>query len=180
MNDKILFSGEHLELADITQHHTDLENALKLYFSENNKNFQARFSEYTPQELSQELSKRTDELSYSSVFSLLSAIEAAFRIDCQQRILKKKNDPLSNMFYKKYSKKNQDKFGIKKIFSDWKKHTQDKNKLSLITVLENAFDYRNWLAHGRYWSRQPNQKKYSYADTYKIAETVFNNFSLEK
>ena len=113
MNNKIRFSNEHLVLADIMQHHTDLKNALRLYFSEDNKNLQARFSEYTNKKLLfQELSKRTDELDLSSVFSLFSAIEAAFRIDCLQRISKKKNDPLSRLFDKKYSKKKQDKIGI--------------------------------------------------------------------
>ena len=185
MNNKIRFSNEHLVLADIMQHHTDLKNALRLYFSKDNKNLQARFSEYTNKKLLfQELSKRTEELDLSSVFSLFSAIEAAFRIDCLQRILKKKDDTLSRLFDKKYSKKKQDQIGIKEIFSDWedyiKDHTKDPNAISLISNLKDAFDYRNWLAHGRYWRHQTRQKKYDYAYTYNIAETVFSSFPLEK
>lgn len=181
MNNKIRFSNEHLVLADIMQHHTDLKNALRLYFSEDNKNLQARFSEYTNKKLLfQELSKRTEELDLSSVFSLFSAIEAAFRIDCLQRISKKKNDPLSRLFDKKYSKKNLAKIGIKEIFSDWEDHTKDQYTLTLISNLKDAFNYRNWLAHGRYWRRQKRQKKYDYAYTYNIAETVFSSFPLEK
>ena len=111
---------------------------------------------------------------------MFSAIEAAFRIDCLQRISKKKNDPLSRLFDKKYSKKKQDKIGIKEIFSDWEDHIKDPNTIALISNLKDAFDYRNWLAHGRYWRHQTRQKKYDYAYTYNIAKTVFSSFPLEK
>ena len=126
---KIFFSNEHLELDDITIHHSDSESSLKLYFSSENKYYKERFSDYTADELSNELRARIDELSHTSSLSLLAALEAIFRIDYLQRNYKKKKDSLSRRFRTIYAKKSTKASLEDDILDAWKDNTNGASQL---------------------------------------------------
>ena len=82
---KVKFSLQHQDLAQIALHHNDLTEAIKRYFKTADGSYLERFGGYTPRELAEELQNRAAEIDRASVFSLLSAVEAAFRIDYLQR-----------------------------------------------------------------------------------------------
>jgi hypothetical protein len=118
---------------------------------------------------------RLTEHSHLTAFSVLAAIEAAFRIDYLQRCDKRKKDELSRAFLKLYAAKGVRASLKNDILQGWK----DKSNVPdhIIGDLNGAFNYRDWLAHGRYW--KPNLgRKYDYESVYLLAESVFNAFPL--
>lgn len=50
MLERISFSGQHHELSRIVSHHTDVESALKLYFSPSSPDYVVRFADYVASE----------------------------------------------------------------------------------------------------------------------------------
>jgi hypothetical protein len=98
MRKRISFSGEHQELTGIAAHHSDVADALQLYFSPTDGRYRARFAGYSLAELKDELQSRLAEVDRTSALSVLSALEAAFRIDYLQRCYAKKKDRVSRAF----------------------------------------------------------------------------------
>jgi hypothetical protein len=107
------------------------------------------------------LQTRLEELDRSSVFSLLSALEAAFRIDYLQRCQakKKKRENISYAFREIYKEKGKRASFKDDILSVWRANTNV--KAALINDLTGALRYRDWLAHGRYWNAKLG-RKYDY------------------
>lgn len=172
---KVKFSLQHQDLARIALHHNDLTEALKEYFKAADRSYLARFRGYTPKELTDELRTRLEEIDRSSVFSLLSALEAAFRIDYLQRgqAKKKRGEVISQELRHIYQQK-----GTRASFKDhllpvWKR--QPTIKAVLISDLIGAFRYRDWLAHGRYWNAKLG-RRYDYESVYKLAEDILESF----
>lgn len=85
---KVSLSGKQLTLEQIADHYKDVESALRLYYSPA-KADPLRFVGYSFSEMSDELELRLAEENLLIVFSLLSAIEAWFRVDTLLRVQKK-------------------------------------------------------------------------------------------
>lgn len=177
MAKRISLSNDHLGIDDITIHHSDSESSLKLYFTHVGKDYEKRFTGYTTKDLISELRIRIDELNHTSSLSLLSAIEAAFRIDYLQRNYKKKKDPLSRVFRAIYKRKNTKASLEEDIFDTWRANTNVASQI--ISNLKGAFKYRHWLAHGRYWEPKFGKTRYDYDTVYEMTEVVFNSFPFE-
>jgi hypothetical protein len=175
MADNESLSGLNLSLADIAKHHTDLEKALRLYFSEDAPTFEIRFFGYSLTEVKHELNERLTELEMTSSLTILSAVEAAFRIDYIQRYDEKKKDPISKKLRTLYKIKQAKASLDEDIFEIWKEHITGGSPL--IADLRGAFKLRHWLAHGRYWTRKFG-RTYDYFTVYSIAERTLNSFPL--
>ncbi len=176
MANRVPFSHEHQKLSDISLHYTDTEASLISYFS-NTGNHTGRFSTYTRDEISNELRERINELSLTSSFSLLAALEAVFRIDYLQRNYKKRKDDLSRACRAIYKEK-QTKASLENdILDAWRANTEGANQL--ISDLKGAFKYRHWLAHGRYWKPKMGRPSYDYETIYELTEIVLNSFPFE-
>ncbi len=68
-------------LADIGEHHSDTEASLRLYYSSVSPNFAARFLGYSTAEVTEELNARLVESQPRASLTLLTSLEAAFRIE---------------------------------------------------------------------------------------------------
>lgn len=178
MGKKISFSNKHLKLNDITIHHSDSENSLKLYFSSENSSYKERFSCYTTEEIASELSERINELNKTSSLSLLATLEAIFRIDYLQRNYKKKKDSLSRTFRTIYATKSTKASLVDDIFEAWKNNIEGASQL--ISDLKGAYKYRHWLAHGRYWQPKMGRRNYDYDSVFELTETILNSFPFER
>ncbi|MYA22672.1 MAG: hypothetical protein F4Z30_07755 [Gemmatimonadetes bacterium] len=108
--------------------------------------------------------------------SILAALEAAFRMDFLQRCYKRQKDSLSRSFRTLYQDKGQ-YVPLGDIFLQWKSHSTVPR--SIISELEQAFKYRHWLAHGRYWTLKIG-REYDYDDIYTLAESIYNSFPFEE
>ena len=174
MPDRLVFSKQHPELQHLARWYKDAEKSLRLYFSPAAPSFAARFDNYTPDEVNRELSESLAELEMATALSIFSAIEAAFRIDYLQRCYRKEKDSMSREFRRLHKKKGVRVSLEDEIFDVWKRHALGVN--SIIGALRAAFNFRHWLAHGRYWV--PRFQKYDYLAVYSLGETALNSLPL--
>lgn len=175
MGKRMSFSGQHLQLGQISIHHGDIKESLRNYFSLTSIQFPVRFNGYTTHEVHEELLIRLGENDRSSIFKILSSLEATFRIDYLQRCYLRKKDALSRAFREIHRRQGHRVRLEDEILSEWR----DKTFVSpnLIGDIRGAFKYRHWLAHGRYWI--PKHQKYDYDSVYLLADQVCNTFPFE-
>ena len=172
---RITFSGQHLQLAQIAQYYSDIEASVRNYFSSINPRFVERFTGYTPQEIEREMDFVLEEHARSTSMSILSALEATFRVDFLQRCYQRQREPLSRAFRTIHRAKGQ-YVPLTDIFSEWQQHSDVSQ--SVIADMNRAFRYRHWLAHGRYWKPKIGQE-YDYDDIYTLAESIYGSFPFE-
>lgn len=111
------------------------------------------------------------ELDRAVSFSILSALEALFRIDYLTRCYNKKKDSLSKKIRDIYRKKGVRASLEKDILREWKEICPEYK--SFISKIISAFDYRYWLAHGRYWKPKLG-RTYDYSSLYTLAYSMEN------
>ena len=173
---RVTFSGEHLPLVQIAQYYSDIEASVKNYFSFENLQIGERFVGYTQLEIELEMTSVLAEHARSTSMSILAALEAAFRMDFLQRCYKRRKDRLSRSFQGLHRQMGQ-YVPLKDIFSQWQQHSNVPR--SIVSDLARAFNYRHWLAHGRYWTPKIGQE-YDYDDIYALAESIYNSFPFEE
>ncbi len=173
MGNRVSLSGENLGLDEIANHHMDVNDSLRNYFSVASPSYRQRFAGYAHQEVVDELAIRVLENEKSSILTMLSALEAVFRIDYLQRCDRKQKDKLSRVFRDLHKKKGS-RVGLEdEILGAWKDNTSV--PAVLIGDIRGAFKYRHWLAHGRYWTPKLGQK-YDYDSIYFLANEVQRTF----
>jgi len=173
---KVSFSGSELRSNDIGQHHQNTASAINLYFSSGNPKAKILFAGMTHLELQNQLDGVSEENEQLIAMSLLSSLEAAFRVDYLQRCYKKKKDALSRAFRQIHHHKGTKASLEDDIFDTWKAHSNVPNQL--VSDLKSAFKYRHWLAHGRYWSPKLG-RKYDYFSIYTLAQKIESGFPFE-
>ena len=162
-------SGQNLSLSDINAYYVDSQRALKAYFRPQSFDFNSRFANYTSSEIEVELQTRLEELDRLVSLSILSALEASFRLDYLTRCSQRKKDDLSRKMREIYQKKGSSASLEKDILRVWKiVYPQYK---SFISELVTAFKYRHWLAHGRYWEPKLG-RIYDYYSLYDLAYAI--------
>ena len=172
----ISFSDEHLALEEISKQHTNVENSVTLYFSNGNPRFSEIFSLYSPGELLEERNGCLLEHRLSASMTVLAAVEAAFRIDFELRCRNTNPDPISDRLRMMRRGRMQNSISFtREILHGWEQEYP--RGADTISVMREAFQFRNWLAHGRYWV--PDTDKFDYDDLYALAESVFEVFPLE-
>ena len=177
MANRVSFSNQHPEMTQIENHRIDVTVAIKEYFRPRTSEFPERFLGYSITELTIELNERLSEIDVSSSLSLLSAIEAAFRIDYLQRCYQKKKDPLSRVFREIHKVKGSKTSLEDDILDSWKQNSSAPKEI--LGHLKGALKFRHWLAHGRYWAPKLGRTKYDYQSVYQLAQLVFLNFPFE-
>jgi hypothetical protein len=166
---EVSFSGQNLSLSDIHTYYVDSQRALKIYFSSHSLNFSSRFANYTINEIEAELQARLDELDRLTSFSILSSLEASFRMNYLTRCNQKKKDSLSKKMRKIYQAKGSRASLENDILKLWKEtYPQYKSIISEVII---AFKYRHWLAHGRYWTPKLG-RIYDYYSLYDLANSI--------
>ena len=165
-----------LSIKDVAAYHNDAQSSLREFFRGNSPDFVARYVGLTPKGLEEILGERLTETDLRSALILLTAIEAAFRLDYKTRCKQKLKDGLSREFRDVF-KQSREKVKLEEqIFEAWKKHIPARK--ALISELKGAFKFRHWLAHGR----PPSSKlgrKYDYPYVYDLANAVFTTLSLK-
>jgi hypothetical protein len=176
MGDKISFSLEELRFDHVAETYSDTERCIRFYYTAPSISTRdQKFIGYSAEEVQQEQNLRLDELDKNSVFSLLAAIEASFRIDFYLRCYGRKKDDISRFFRSIYLQKG-DKISLEEdILESWKSHLPTAK--SSLSDLKGAFRYRHWLAHGRYWTPKLGQK-YDFLSIYLLAQEIEQNFQL--
>lgn len=176
MGERVAFSGQQLDLADIARHHEDITVSLAQYFHLETASHLMRFWGYAPGEIRDELQERLDELDLSSSLAVLAAVEAFFRIDYLQRCYRRRKDPVSRAFRTIYKDKKQEASLDQDIFETWA--TEPSVPRWIIGELRGAFRFRHWLAHGRYWTPKLG-RRYDFTDIFALADLASRSFPFE-
>ena len=107
---------------------------------------------------------------------LFGALEAAFRIDFVQRCHRRERDDISRAFKELYNRRGRYVALEGGILAVWRQRSDVPR--GLITKLVDAFKYRHWLAHGRYWN--PRFQRLDYDEIYTLAETTLATFPFKE
>jgi hypothetical protein len=126
------------------------------------KRLPPEFEFKSPKEVNNQFDQNFKELKYATMFNLISAIEAAFRIDHQIRLDGTRGDDISREFVRlsqrKQKKKGEwTKFG-EDILKTWRNMVSDVECKASINTLNGMLQFRDWLAHGRCWERRSKYK----------------------
>jgi hypothetical protein len=174
MPDRVNFSKQQPEIQSLAGYYNDVESSLKLYFSPDAQSYPVRFVGYSHAEVRKELQERLTELELASALTVLSAIEAAFRVDYLQRCYRKQKDDVSRAFRELHKRKGSRVSLEDEILEIWKNRAAGTS--AVVAGLRAAFRFRHWLAHGRYW--EPKCQKYDYFTVYSLAEMALSRFDL--
>lgn len=148
-----------------------------------NQDYNAEFALLTDQEVDDMHKQQKLELSIEASLILLAHIESMFRTDLVKRLEKRKlKDNLSKYYRSQYNPaKKVYQIGLDVIFEGWKNHygNTSNSMRDIINTLPQYFDYRNWVAHGRYWRfRESNyEKKYSYQSIKMLLDRINASFN---
>lgn len=175
---KVAFSQSHSSIDDIEDYYIDSEESLNHYF--NSAMVPARFIGYTKNELDNELKDRKQTLDRMCSLEVLAAIEARIRIDYLVRCQNKKRDSFSKKLRAIHNKKNNKASLMDDIAMTWKQHFPEHK--ARLDNLGKAIDYRNWLAHGRYWlpKKSPYIYNYDYLAISLLASDILSNMDLRE
>jgi hypothetical protein len=161
----------------IAEYHNDVERSLRLFFSEHSPSFNVQFFGLTAAEIRNQLNARLEETGERSAFFVLTSLEAAFKVDYESRCRKRMKDPLSRRFREMYKQREMRRVRLENdIFEAWKEHKPETR--ALIAEVKSAFRFRDWLAHGRYWTPRLG-RKYDFNFIYSLADDVLSNFPFE-
>lgn len=163
-------SFQELNIDIIADYRARAISALRLYYSIDNPKFTYIFTNKAIVEIQKELNEVRNELDLQFSLGLLSAIEALFRIDFAIRCEKRYKDDLSRRFRKLY-----EHYGLRAHLEDdilaaWEEHTT--GMTGLLNELRQAFRFRHWIAHGRYWLLKVKVERFDFSYLYILASTL--------
>lgn len=161
---------------------------LEIYFDPSkNPNFDIDFEGLSQDEVDKLKREMGEELSIRSSFYLLAYIESLFRTDFILRLESNKKgytDVLTKA-YKGLYKSGSRPYSYSLtdvIFKSWKTYVKGKRNqsvmLDILNTLPQYFDFRNWMAHGRYWiPKESNYKsKYNYQQILMLQSKIEQYF----
>ncbi len=128
-------------------------------------------------EIQRELNEAKNEINLQYSLSLLSAIEAYFRIDFAIRCEKRYKDKLSRSFRKLHKHHGFHVHLENDILAAWEEHTSGMK--TLLNELRQAFRFRHWLAHGRYWLLKVKVERFNFPYLYTLASFVSTKLVVE-
>lgn len=183
---KFQFASHNRSLKDIKTYYDRVLDSLEYQYSrEHNVDYDVIFANKSEAEVAAELDRLKEELSMEGAFELLAYLEKVFRTDCHIRCTRRYKDDLSKSFKDVYKSvgKIQYKIGfIDVIVAGWKKffleqdpHNQD--VLDMFSQINDFFNFRNWMAHGRYWDYPYSRGKHNFDVVWIMVNEVENAFS---
>lgn len=165
-------SRELLSLVEIAKYHADTDAALRFYFSTTNPEFLVRFLAYSGAKVAEELAERIRETDMRSSLVVMARVEAAFRIDYENRCRKKEPDAVSIEFRKVFKRRGKYARLDEDIWETWRRNV-DPSTGQLISQLRSMFKFRHWVAHGRSWKLG---NKYDFQTVYPLANAILTSF----
>lgn len=161
----------HDELNHFAEHFKDVDSAIREYFKQM---LDGDFSNKPDlvgsriEDINSLLTLRLLENDRSASLTILAALESWFRIDCRTRAEKRERSPVGRRFKKMYNRCGQSvsKIRFEDILDTWS--DAEPTSKQIIRQVKDAFNYRHWLAHGRYWVPKLG-RKYDYSTVYVIA-----------
>lgn len=162
-------------LGGAAQYHYDVAESLKRYFNPDSPDSLARLDTYPGPRIVVRPADYIEETGLRSSLAILTWIEAAFQLDYQYRCRRRLKDGLSRAFRAIYKRKPDYVSVEHDIFDAWSGYASGAHPL--IGELRSAFKFRNWLAHGRYWTPKLG-RNYDFESLYRLADAVYSMLPL--
>jgi hypothetical protein len=161
-------------LSEIADYHNDVVDSLTAFLQPFRHPNSSRFLGFSLAELNELLRGRIEETDLRSALAILSAVEAAIRIDYLLRATKRRKDPLSRAFRTVYREKRENA-RFDDLLDLWVRHHPTLK--NFVGELRAALHFRHWLAHGRYLER-PRHRRFDYISMYTLADILLRSFPL--
>lgn len=177
------FNVEKTTYEDIDKFYVTTYSSIETYFNRAlNPNYDSCFKNMSDDEILNLEKTYKQELSIEAGFALLAYIESLFRTDFVLRLESNKKSDHLTAYYKREHNIAQKpyKFGLDKIFEGWKVHygNVSKKMLDILNTLPQYYEYRNWIAHGRYWIYKEDNylTKYNYDHLQMLHSEIVSEF----
>ena len=173
------FNEHNQSLENLESYYDEVKAAIDLKYSKANPYYTADFQMMTDSEVESERDENYMELSREASMSILAFVASLFRTDFIIRCELKKSDKLSIRYRHTYNP-------AKRIYTysyndvvlgGWADFRPEEK--ALINELKEANNYRNWLAHGRYWQFKDNPAKYKIEKIRNLAHRIQAVFGSE-
>ncbi len=174
-----MFSNQYQDLHEILLYYYVTSKSLHHYRDaiETNKVKDNNYIGFTKKELEDSFNFHLVELEKSTSFSMLSSMEALFRIDYIMRVKNRSKDTLSKEFRGIYKLSGENISLENDILLTWK--VVYPSFKGIISDFIGALKYRHWLAHGRYWIPKIG-RKYDIDTIFGISDCICSNLPLLK
>lgn len=166
------FDEHNQSLEALESYYDEVKAAIDLKYSKANPYYNSDFQMMTDAEVETERDENYQELSREASMAILAFVESIFRTDFIIRCELKKSDKLSKRYRHTYNP-------AKRIYTycyndvvldGWAEYRPEEK--DLISELKEANNYRNWLAHGRYWQFKDNPAKYKIEKIRDLAHRI--------
>ena len=172
-------------LSDIDEYYQSALSAIESYYDDKlNLNYKRLFDKMSQSEVDEKHIQSLNELSMEAGLMLLAFIESEFRTDFVKRIENRKGKlvGLNKYFRDDYNPACPIyQYSLSSIFHGWKNYYGNCSKAmtDILNTLPQYYDYRNWIAHGRYWVYKESnyQSKYKYQALQMMAYNVLSEFN---
>ncbi|MDR2439070.1 MAG: hypothetical protein LBE12_06850 [Planctomycetaceae bacterium] len=161
-------SGKHRAFDEISRIFEERKYALKDFFVPKNE----YFTGFSETEIQEQLVEHIREAEYDACLTLLAAIEAAFRIDCDYCCRKRPRTPRAKAVRKivqTFEGMSIDRISLNELFEQLL--VDQSVKKSIVNYLKQFFKFRHWLAHGRYWTFKSGEPP-TFGEIYKLAQVI--------
>jgi len=173
------FADHNSSFEDIKSYHDEVKALIcKKYDKTRNDNYVVDFAGMTDDEILEQQKCLLNELSLEGALTLLTLVESYFRRDCVCRCLNGLTDPLSVELQSKVaavSRLHQLSFKDD-ILKGWETYLYPTEHDFFARIGQNM-DFRNWVAHGRYWAFKDNLRKYDFDSVYTVCELIMKKFA---
>ncbi|HCA5926970.1 TPA: hypothetical protein MXS88_005472 [Klebsiella pneumoniae] len=167
-------SGLHIDIDYVVHKKIALDRAVILRYSTKNPDYHADFVGLSEPEIEREKDLILKENDTTHCLLLLTAIEAIFLLDADQKYCNKKRDPLSRKIKEIYDKTKGEKIKLDDDLINTRMNEDDARLKKDYNDLKTCFKFRHWLAHGRYW--HPKRIKNFYFDSILIViDSILNS-----
>ena len=173
------FNEHNQSLESLEEYYDEVKSAIDLKYSKTNPFYISEFGMLTESEVESERDENYQELSREASMAILAFVESLFRTDFIIRCELKKTDKLSRLYRHTYNpSKRVYTYSYNDVVLDgWMEYRPETK--NLINELIEANNYRNWLAHGRYWQFKDNPNKYKIEKIRELAHRINDTFGAE-
>jgi hypothetical protein len=174
---RVSLSGQALTLPEVARHYSAVTAATYNFFANSGPmalKAHPSLAGYTGMPMHEVRSNILAEVDRTSALSVLSCVEAAVRSDYLRRVYDREKDDMSRALRAIYKLKEERARLDDDLLFCWRDHSGISK--ALVRELIGAFNYRNWLAHGRYWTPRFG-RRYDFSTVYPIAHAFLTFIS---
>ena len=144
---KVSLADEQRSPGDVELHHRELCEAVRETFARRRADAETQDES---NRLADALSETLLEIDRTDALFVVASLEATIRVDYLTCVDRRWRDPLSRAFRTVHRERSNRARLSEDLIARWTDIAHIRGKI--VAELRQAIKYRNWLAHGRYWT----------------------------